>query len=278
MLLMKNLLLVASLIFFSTCLNAQYYYLDIIGTKQTNQQYKLLRAFQYKRINATSFEGDVPSKDFVLEQTITSDGRQIITRSATIGSTESFFISHYQNNKVVKTIDSSKNAINTVVYEYDNAGRLRLTNTTSKDFDGKFTSSESHAWSYNDKGLPEKMLKVRNQTDTTLVTFTFDDQDNVAEERWIKNNRTTENYYYYYNAKKLLTDVVRFNRKAKAMLPDFMFEYDAKGHIVQMTQTQKGSANYLVWKYLYNEDGMKQKEVVFNKQKEMLGRIEYSYQ
>lgn len=278
MLLMKNVLFVASLLFFAANAKAQYYYLDIVGTKQTNQQYKLLRSFQYKRISAISFEGNEPSKDFVLEQIISNDGRQIITRSATIGSTESFFISSYQNNRVIKTVDSSKNAINTVLYNYDNAGRLFSTTNTSEDFDGKFISTEKHIWSYNEKGLPEKMLKIKNETDTTLMTFTFDEQDNVAEERWLKNNRSLETYYYYYNPKKQLTDVVRYNRKAKAMLPDYMFEYDAKGHILQMTQTQKGSANYLVWKYLYNEDGMKQKEVVFNKQKEMLGRIEYSYQ
>lgn len=278
MLLMKNSLLVAALLFCSAYANAQYYYLDIIGTKQTNQQYKMLRAFQYKHINATSFEGNEPSKDFVLEQTITNDGRQIVTRSATIGSTESFFISNYQNNRVIKTVDSSRNALVTVLYEYDRTGQLVSTNTTSTDFDGTFTSSETHLWNYNEKGLPEKMLKIKNKTDTTLVTFTLDEQDNVAEERWSKNNRKIETYYYYYNPKKQLTDVVRYNPRAKAMLPDYMFEYDNKGHITQMTQTQKGNANYLVWKYLYNEDGMKQKEVVFNKQKEMLGRIEYSYQ
>lgn len=277
MLHMKNFFLVASVFFLTTYVNGQYYYLDIVGTKQTNQTYKLLRAFQYKRINATSFEGNTPSKDFVLEQTITNDGRKIITRSATIGSTESFFISNYENNKIAKTVDSSKNAINTVTYEYDNSGKLLSTNNLSEDFDGTFKSSEIHQWKYNDKGLPEQMLKIKNKTDTTVVTFTYDDQDNVAEEKWMKNNRKLENYYYYYNPKKQLTDVVRFNSKAKAMLPDYMFEYDAKGHIIQMTQTQKGSANYLVWKYLYNDDGMKQKEVVYNKQKEMLGRIEYSY-
>ena len=122
------------------------------------------------------------------------------------------------------------------------------------------------------------MLKIKNGTDTTVITFKYDDAGNVGEETWMKNNRVIETYYYYYNAKKQLTDVVRFSRKAKAMLPDYMFEYDTKGHITQMTQTQKGSANYLVWKYQYNEDGMKEKEVVYNKQKEMLGRIEYKYQ
>jgi hypothetical protein len=57
-----------------------------------------------------------------------------------------------------------------------------------------------------------------------------------------------------------------------------MFEYDNMGRVSQMTQTQSGSANYLVWKYSYNENGMKQKEVVYNKKRELLGRIEYSYQ
>ncbi len=274
---MKNLLLCACFFVLAANADAQYYYLDIIGTKQTNQQYKLLRAFQYKRINATSFEGDELSKDFVLEQTISGDGKQIVTRSATIGSTESFFISNYQNNRVVKTVDSSKNAINKVLYEYDNVGRLSSTHSASEDFDGTFKSDESHTWIYNDKGLPVKMVKVKNQSDTTLITFTFDDQDNVAEEKWSNHNRTLETYYYYYNAKKQLTDVVRYNAKSKAMLPDYMFEYDSKGHIAQMTQTQKGNADYLVWKYVYSEDGIKQKEVVYNKEKEMLGRIEYNY-
>jgi len=278
MLLMKKLVLATLIILAFTNSNAQYYYSDIIGTKQSNQQYRMLRSFQYKRVNATSFDGsNQPSKDFLLEQIIADDGRKITTHSATIGNMESYFISNYQNNKVNKTVDSGNNAINTVVYEYDNSGKVISTSAASKDFDGTFTSQERHIWSYNEKGLPEKMLKIKNGNDTTVITFTFDG-DNVAEERWTKNNRVIETYYYYYNAKNQLTDIVRFNRKAKAMLPDYMFEYDAKGRITQMTQTQSGTANYLVWKYTYNENGLKEKEIVFNKQKEMLGRIEYKYQ
>lgn len=274
---MKNFLLSAIIIFTVSKADAQYYYSDIIGTKQSNVQYKLLRAFQYKRVNATSYEGDQPSKDFLLEQVITDDGRKIITHSASIGNMESYFISNYQNNKISKTVDSGNNAINTVVYDYDNTGKVISTSATSKDFDGTFTNDERHLWSYNDKGLPEKMLRIKNQNDTIFVNFVYED-DNIAEERWTKNNRVIETYYYYYNPKKQLTDIVRYNRKAKSMLPDYTFDYDAKGRISQMTQTQSGSANYLVWKYTYNENGMKDKEVVFNKQKEMLGRIEYKYQ
>ena len=274
---MKNFLLTALIVLAFIQTDAQYYYSDIVGTKQTNQQYKMLRAFQYKRISATSYDRDQASKDFLLEQVISDDGRKITTHSATVGNMESYFISNYQNNRVNHTVDSGNNAINRVVYEYDNTGKVISTTASSKDFDGTFTNEERHLWSYNEKGLPEKMLKIKNKNDTTLVTFIYDD-DNVAEERWTKNKYVLETYYYYYNPKKQITDIVRYNRKAKAMIPDYMFEYDAKGRVTQMTQTQSGTANYLVWKYTYNENGMKEKEVVYNKQREMLGRIEYKYQ
>jgi len=279
MLLMKNKLLVALLFFSGVEAKAQYYYSDIIGTKQTNQQYKLLRAFEFKKVNATSFDGrNEPSKDFLLEQTISNDGRKVTTRSATIGISESYFIGYYQNNKIVRTVDSSRNALNTTTYEYDNTGKTTSVTVNNKDFDGTYSNSETHLWSYNEKGLPEKMLKIKNQTDTTLVTFTYDTDDNIADETWKKNNRTIETYYYYYNSRKQLTDIVRFSRKAKALLPDYLFEYDNSGHVIQMTQTLSGSANYLIWKYNYNENNMKVKELVYNKQKEFLGKIEYSYQ
>src|SRR5438128_2095664 len=141
-------------LFSSSYAYSQYYYLDILGTKQTNQQYKLIQAHQLKRINATSFDANnEAAKDFVLEQSINKNGQEIVTRSSTIGSVESVFTSNYQSGKLTHTSDSGSHAINTVDYHYDNAGRLVETNSTSKDFDGTFTSHETHVWSYNEKGL-----------------------------------------------------------------------------------------------------------------------------
>ena len=114
--------------------------------------------------------------------------------------------------------------------------------------------------------------------DTTVVSFIYDEENQVAEERWTKSNRSIETYYYYYNQKKQITDIVRYNRKAKAMLPDFIFEYNDMDQLSQMTQTQSGSANYLIWRYTYNDQGLKVREVAYNKEKELMGRIEYSYQ
>ena len=258
-------------------MNAQFYYMDVLTTKQTNQLYKQLRNFDTRKISATSYEGDEMSEDFFLEQVISNDGKQITTRSASINNEVSFFFSNYVANRISHTVDSSKHATNTVDYIYDNGGRILQINSNSKDFDGTYMLTENHSWTYNDTGLPLTMLKVKNGTDTTFVAFDHDADGNVSEEKWQKKNQTIETYYYYYNAKKQLSDIVRYRAKAQKLLPDFMFEYDSEGHISQMTQTQGGIANYIVWRYTYNADGLKEKELVYSKKGELLGRIQYKY-
>ena len=42
-------------------------------------------------------------------------------------------------------------------------------------------------------------------------------------------------------------------------------------------QVPQGSADYLVWQYIYNPNGLKQKELCFTKTKQPVGRIEYTY-
>lgn len=277
LILMKLLLSLVTFLLFCAAGSAQYYYFDVVNTKIANQNYRLLRSNEVRKIQATSFDGNEPSKDFVLQQTIAPDGSKIVTRTASSGTSESYFTAHYRNNRLIKTVDSSSNAINSVEYQYDNTGKIISVVSASSDFDGSFTNREVHQWQYNENGLPERMYKIKNSVDTTTVVFSYED-GLVAEEKWWRNNRNTETYYYYHNQKKQLTDIVRFNRRANKMLPDYIFEYDGQGRISQMTQTQSAAANYLTWKYLYNDKGLKEKEVAFNKQKEMLGRIEYKYQ
>jgi YD repeat-containing protein len=276
---MKKLFTIGILISISSQCIAQYYYSDIIGTQQTNKQYKTLIAQQLKKISATSYEANnQPSRDFLLDQLIDNNKQQVITHSKSSTNGESYFISHYHQNRLVKTVDSGSSAINTVQYQYATDGKIKSINSINKDFDGTLRSNEVHTWFYNAAGQPEKMLRIKNNVDTTHVSFTYDEAGNIAEEIWKKKNRTLETYYYYYNAKNLLTDIVRYSKKAKQMLPDFILEYDDKGRVIQMTQTQSASANYLVWRYAYNPQGLKTREMVYNKQKEFLGKIEYTYQ
>lgn len=274
---MKKLFTVGLMSFFVVNASAQYYYGDILGTRQTNQQYKILIEKGVKEINATSYEpNDQPVNDFVLEQSINNKG-QIVTRSASINSGQSYLTSTYTGGKLSKTVDSSVHAVNTTQYSYDSQGRITTIESASHDFDGTFTTTEKHLWTYNSQGLPQQMLKIKNGVDTTVVHFTVNENGQVTEERWVKNNRRLETYFYYYNDKDMVTDVVRFNRKAQQLLPDLVLEYNEEGKLVQMTQTQNASANYLIWRYTYNTNGLKEKEYVFNKQKELLGRVEYQY-
>jgi hypothetical protein len=87
-----------------------------------------------------------------------------------------------------------------------------------------------------------------------------------------------EKTYYYYDGKNRLTDIVRFNTKARRLLPDYMFEYTENNQVSQkITTLSMMDLGYLIWRYVYNDKGLKTKEASFNKDKAMTGKIEYSY-
>jgi hypothetical protein len=84
--------------------------------------------------------------------------------------------------------------------------------------------------------------------------------------------------YYYYDDRKRVTDIVRFNLKAKRLLPDVMFEYDDKDRVIQkITTTSSVNLGYLIWRYIFDDKGLKSKEALFNDDKQLTGKIEYSY-
>jgi hypothetical protein len=45
-----------------------------------------------------------------------------------------------------------------------------------------------------------------------------------------------------------------------------------------MISTQQGGSNYIIWKYEYNEKGLKSKETLYNKEKRRMGWIDYLYE
>jgi hypothetical protein len=53
---------------------------------------------------------------------------------------------------------------------------------------------------------------------------------------------------------------------------------DKSGRVIQkITTISINNPDYLIWRYLFNEKGLKTKEALFDKLKELEGRIEYSY-
>jgi hypothetical protein len=61
-------------------------------------------------------------------------------------------------------------------------------------------------------------------------------------------------------------------------MPDIMFEYDDNDRVIQKITTTSGAhLGYLIWRYIYDPKGLKTKEALFNDDKQMTGKIEYSY-
>lgn len=273
--------LLLTLIFFILFANSygQYYYNDIISTQLSNDQYKLFRANKIKKIKAISYEADNSiTEGFLLEEDISMDGKRIALNTATSGGKVSVINRIYELSKLKRTQSSTHRADTKTEYTYNDKGLIQKLLFTTTDTAVNAISTEAHEWSYNETGQPVSMLKIKNKLDTTLIVLIKDEQGLVVEEHWKKKNRNLETYYYYYDSSYRLTDVVRYNARLKKLLPDYVYEYDAKGRVSQMTQVSMSNASYIIWKYTYNEKGLKQKEAGFDKERRLVGRIEYTYE
>ena len=280
---MKVVLFIITLCTALTTAKCQYYFTDIVSHRQSDFQYKLLLAAKVKQVKAVSYVADTLSDGFSVEQKIDEGGKKIITTTILPNSGTTILENVYSNDKLISSINSIVQPLSTVTtkteYSYSEQGAILSIISASLDTitssAGNF--SEKHLWQYNEKNAPTQMLNIKNGGDTTTVLFSYDEKGNVAEEKWMKKGHEAEHYYYYYDADGLLTDVVRFNHAAKKLLPDFVYEYDDNARIAKMTQVIKGGTDYLIWKYTYNDNGLKTTEACFNKKKELEGKVVYEY-
>jgi hypothetical protein len=270
--------LVLIIVCFYSFANGQYYYNDIVANTLSNQQFKLIKQARIKTIKAISYEpsGEV-TQGFNIEQAISSDFRKTVTTTSLQNNNSSTLTVTYENNRVKKSVDENHKVETTNTFTYNEKGLPTTITSNTTDTAVKITSNEVHIWNYNANNIPTLLLKIKNKVDTTFIEFVYDEKGNVGEERWKRKGRVFETYYYYYNDKNQVTDIVRFNTRAKQMLPDYLYEYDDKGRISKMTQVTNGGSNYLVWTYTYNDKGLKETEVCYNKQKQLVGSIEYGY-
>jgi hypothetical protein len=261
-------------------LYSQYYYKDIVSIQQTTNAQKSYKANKIRKVVLSSFErDDQPSEYFVCFQEITPTFNAIKTYTQSAASMQSVMTSQFNGKmQLVRNADSSNSTLNISAYTYDTAGRIAQIDISTTSYVYKQTDTEKHIWMYNDQGCPEKMLRIKNSIDTQVVKFKCDEKGNPIEEEWLNKGKATQVYYYYYDDKNLLTDVVKFNDRARKLLPEYIFEYNETSLLSQMISVQVGSNNYLIWKYQYNEKGLKTKEVCYSKQKELMGYITYRYE
>jgi YD repeat-containing protein len=276
---MKSLLLAAILLIgISSC--AQYYYKDIVGTKETSELIKSYMKNKVSRVMLNSYDADdTKSDNLFVQQEFSPQSRVLKTTTATGGDNgNSSILFTYADEKgnIVKTVDSSGIVVSTTSYSYDGAGNLTLVSISSSDT--TVSESEQHVWQW-ENGKPSKMLRIRNNRDTTYVNFKLDDNGNVSEETATHKKVADIPYDYYYNENNQLTDVVRYNERAKQPLPEYMFEYSSSNQVIQKITVPTNNSDYLIWRYQYNPQGLKVKEVVYSKhdKKTPMGKVEYQY-
>lgn len=273
---MKNILGIALLLTLNLAGHAQFYYKDVITVQQTNAQWNVYKNNKVRMVTVQSFEGNNrPTEGFSVQQRI-SDNRMITTTQSVSNGTSELTATYNAAGRLAATVDTSEDFHSSSTYEYDAAGRVSIINNNSRS--GEFTGNEVHVWKYDAAGKPAQMLRIRNGSDTIYVTFVYDGKDVPVEEHAIRKGSKEPEIYYYYDAKNQLTDIVRYSQKARRLLPTHIFSYNTDGRIAGMLLIPEGSNEYQRWYYDYDERGLKTRERVFNKQQQLIGKIEYSYQ
>jgi hypothetical protein len=275
---MKSFLVFSFLLILLTA-NSQYYYKDIRGTKETADLIKSYRNNKVSRVLLNSYDAEnTKSDDFYVEQIFSLPNQFLRTTTRSGVTNESVLVSFTDaSGNVIKTIDSSETIITTSIYNYNDKGMLQSVISSSADTAHSINQTEEHRWEYeNDKIV--RMLRIKDKMDTAYISFKSDDKGNVIQEQSVRKGITSEPVYYYYDSNNRLTDIVRFSNKAKRLLPEYLFEYSPSNQVIQKITVPANSSEYLIWRYQYDDKGLKIKEAVFDKHKQLTGKIEYIYQ
>ena len=274
---MKKLPFLFLLLFYFAA-NSQYYYKDIVAAADITRLMKTYTANNIQKISAKGItpEGS-PSSEFSEVGEINGTTLKVTTNNNKVISTLKFNFN--DRGQLVNSVDSAINVKSTSTYFYDANGKIISISNSATDADssGDFSQTEIHQYIYKD-GKLDKMWRIINKTDSLEVRFVTDEHGNVIEERNFRRGVLADPVYYYYDDRNRLTDIVRFNYKANRLLPDYLFEYDDNDRVIQkITTTSGNNLGYLTWRYLFDEKGLKTKEALFNKDKQLQGRIDYSY-
>ena len=256
---------------------AQNYYKDLVSNRQLLTDMAAYKENKVKTINIKSFNDDgSESEGFFCQKKLSRDYKrsELFTRADIAPA--SLFVSVFDNDgKLLSTNDSSSISVTAIKYSYDDKKRISTILSVVKSQDDDFSNeiTEEHVYTYDDNNQPVSMLKIKNRTDTSLISFSSDDKGNIGIE---KDAKTGAKFYYYYDAKNRLTDIVQANEYKENLKPDYVFEYNNAGLITQMTSVEEGSSNYFIWKYNY-ENNLRIKERCFTNERRWMGSIEYEY-
>jgi len=259
---------------------AQYYYKDIVVTAQISAGYRILRTNQVTEVRvAPSADPSIPAGAAVsLRQTVYPAQNLVVTYTKAPEAGESWLKAYYSlGGSLLVTVDSTTDIVTRTEYTYDAAGQIASISNKSVPKNDP-AQTETHLWTWNATGKPSRMVKIKNGNDTTYVSFEADEKGNPGEEKVTRNRLSLGSTFYYYDDKNRLTDVARYSKKANRILPEYIFEYNDANQLTQMLIVPEGSNEYQTWRYSYNATGLKQQDACYSKQKQLLGKVEYSYE
>ena len=275
---MKNSFLFLTLLF-SLPAFCQHYYNDIADARLMSDRMKTYTSQKVRTITASGFDArGAKTTDFDEWQEVDADTKilKITTRNGQLVNRQYYQFDDQYRLKGI--IDSSGDIKSKTDYKYDDKGNIISIITTSSDSLKDFSQSIAHHYEYEQPGKPVKLWRIINDADSTEYRFTKDEKGNIGDEQLYRRGAGTDLIYYYYDDQNRLTDIVRYDKKIRKLLPVFMFEYDDNGRLIQkMSVLSINNPDYIIWRYIFNEKGLKTKEALFNKQKELTGRIEYAY-
>jgi hypothetical protein len=249
-----------------------------MSTIQQNKQFAILKNGNIRTIKIESFdENDQPSEGFFCEKKINKSFSQSQMMSKSNITGESLLTTDYNNKgDVVKTTTSTPTTTSTVEFEYDVNGNISLIRTMTKADGDSSSITETHEYFY-DNGRPVKMLRKKNNSLISTITFVADAKGNIIEED-PSGNSIDKKYFYYYDDSNRLTDVVHYNVIAKRLLPDYMFEYSDGNLPKQMISVDETGRNYFIWRYAYDDKKLPEIQKCFSKEKQLMGTIQFEYQ
>lgn len=263
----------------SISLKSQYYYKDLISAWETSRTMKNYLTNKVHSVSSTGYDAQgIKTNDFSEQQDILQNGTILRTITTSDSVTTYLFSGFDDKARLINVKDSGTGLNSLTTYHYDDSGKIISIKNITKDTSDEINSTEIHLWYYNASGQPLKMLRILNDNDTTEYRFNPDEKGNIADEQSFRKAVAGEMTYYYYDDNNRMTDIVRYNEKAKKLLPDYMFEYDDNNRVIQKITTLSNlHIGYLIWRYVFDDKGLKTKEALFNKDKEMTGKIEYTY-
>lgn len=289
---MKSALL-AITVLGSLSLQAQsyFYYNDIIGPQEMSQELKTYVQQNVKSISAVGYTpAGARASDFSETIQLLDNGKTLkISKIVSLNGT-TIIRSFDETSRLIQISDSTAGVKDITRFEYDGNNRLTKVQNITYDDSKEFTDTEVHQWFYTPDGKLDKMYKTINGSDSTVVKFVLEEHGLPGEEICYKNGRETDHIYYYYNDEKnRLTDIVRYNNKIKKLVPEVIFTYDDNDRVIQKVVSSSGDSygiksmgsiyfvRYIIWRFIFNQQGLKTKEALFDKNQELTGKIEYTY-